>query len=598
MSGARTRQERPSRRQGGEAGPMTHSRIRGLFPALGQRVNGHPLIYFDNAATTQKPRAVIEALVRYYETDNANVHRGAHALSDRATADYEQARETVRRFLNARRPEEIVFVRGATEAINLVAQSFGRTNVGPGDEVLITELEHHANLVPWQQLCLETGARLQVLPITDRGELALDELETVLSPRTRLVALAHVSNALGTINPVRHVIEAARRYSIPVLVDGAQAVPHMDVDVQQLDCDFYAFSGHKVYGPMGIGVLYGKLSLLEAMPPWQCGGDMVRRVDYDKTTFNDPPYRFEAGTPNVEGAVGLGAALDFVENVGRRRAAAHESRLLELAVRRLDEIPGVRIVGRPAHRAGVVSFMLDDTALTPLDIAARLDAEGIAVRAGHHCCQPLMRRLGVTGTVRASFALYNTEDEVERFAEAVRSIARGKPAYLPPAQPKWRGHAGTDFPGPAAATVDAAAAALLTELDRLDDWAERYEFLIELGASAPPLPEFLKIEANRVHGCQSTVYLATRANPGTNDVLEFLADSDSSLVRGLLAMLQHLFSGQPSQDILRFDLAGFIARAGLESNLTMGRRNGLAEMVKRLRSAAADLVGNVGESQG
>jgi cysteine desulfurase/selenocysteine lyase len=571
---------------------MGASRIRGLFPALAQSANGHPLVYLDNAATTQKPRSVIEALTRFYETDNANVHRGSYALSDRATAAYEGARETVRRFLNARVPEEIVFVRGTTEAINLVAHSFGRRNVGPGDDVLITELEHHANLVPWQQLCLETGARLRLLPITDHGELALESLEKMLSPRTRLIALAHVSNALGSVNPVKRVVEAARRYGIPLLVDGAQAVPHLDVDVQNLDCDFYAFSGHKIFGPMGIGVLYGKLSLLEAMPPWQCGGDMVHRVEYDQTTFNDPPYRFEAGTPNVEGAIGLAAALEFIEDVGRRRAAEHESCLLDLAVRRLDDIPRVRIIGRPASRAGVVSFVVDDPPISPLDIAVRLDAEGIAVRAGHHCCQPLMRRLGISGTVRASFAMYNTEDEVERFAAVVRSIVRGASVSVAPARPAAPDDAGIDYPGPSAPTVDAAAGALLCELARLDEWAERYEFLIELGGKALPLHESLRTEANRVRGCQSTVYLATRVAPGTADVLEFLADSDSSLVRGLLAMLQHLFSGQRAQDILQFDLANFLARAGLESNLTMGRRNGLAEMVRRLRIAAGDLIGD------
>lgn len=592
MSVARARPDRSNRRQPSEGELMGLARIRSLFPALGQRVNGHPLVYFDNAATTHKPRAVIEALVRFYETDNSNVHRGAHALSDRATAAYEGARETVRRFLNARRPEEIVFVRGATEAINLVAQSFGRRNVGPGDEVLITALEHHANLVPWQQLCVETGAHLRILPITDHGELSLEALEQLLSPRTRLVALAHVSNALGTVNPVRQVIQAARRHAIPVVVDGAQAVPHLDFDVQELDCDFYAFSGHKVYGPMGIGVLYGKLSLLEEMPPWQCGGDMVHRVDYDQTTFNDPPYRFEAGTPNVAGAIGLAAALEFLDDVGRRRAAEHESHLLNLAVRRLDEISGVRVVGRPLHRAGVVSFVVDDPPLSPLDVAVRLDSAGIAVRAGHHCCQPLMRRLGVSGTIRAAFAVYNTEDEVERFASAVRSIARSRSVTTVPAPPESPSDLEIEFPGPAAASVEAAAGALLLELDRLDDWAERYEFLIDLGSKSPSLPESLKTDANRVRGCQSTVFLAARMAPGARDVVEFLAESDSALVRGLLAMLQQLFSGQPARDILDFDLPRFLARAGLESNLTMGRRNGLAEMVKRLRLIASSLVGD------
>lgn len=565
------------------------ARIRPLFPILDQKVHGKPLAYLDNAASTQKPRPVIEAIARFYEADNANVHRGAHALSDRATAAYEQARETTRRFLNARKPEEIIFVRGATEAINLVAQAYGRQHVGPDDEVLITEMEHHANLVPWQQLCREKGARLRIVPITDRGELRLDLLDGLLTPRTKILALAHVSNALGTINPVKEVIGMARRRGIPVLVDGAQAAPHLQIDVQDLDCDFYAFSGHKVYGPMGIGALYGKRALLESMPPWQCGGDMVHTVTFEETTFNDPPYRFEAGTPNVSGAVGLAAALEFLEGIGRSAAAEHEDRLLGLAVRRLREIPGIRIVGEADHRAGAVSFVVENPPMTALDVGGLLDAEGIAARAGHHCCQPLMRRLGIAGTVRASFAMYNTVEEVERFASAVRSIvedAGRKSATRAP------GLHVLDFsyPEPSGPSIESAASALLEELDDLDGWAERYEFLIELGRKSPPLPEVLKTEANRVRGCQSTVHMSARAKPGTRDVVEFLADSDSELVRGLLALLQALFSGRRARDILAFDLPGFLARGGLESNLSTGRRNGLAEMIKRLWAIAASFV--------
>ncbi len=379
------------------SGPADFAQIRSLFPALAQNVHGKPLVYLDNAASTQKPREVIDALVRFYESDNANVHRGAHALSDRATASYERARETVRYFLKARRAEEIVFVRGATEAINLVAQTYGRQHVGPGDEVLVTEMEHHANLVPWQQLCHEKGARLQAVPITDRGELRLDALEALLTPRTKLVALAHVSNALGTVNPVKEVIAAAHRRGIPVLVDGAQAVAHIPVNVQDLDCDFYAFSGHKIYGPMGIGVLYARWALLESMPPWQFGGDMVDVVGFGGTTFNEAPYRFEAGTPNVAGAVGLAAALDFIEGIGRGTIAAHEARVLDLAVLRLAEIPGVRLVGEPGHRAGVVSFAVEDPPLPAMDVAARLDGEGIAVRAGQsllHATDGMSRSAG------------------------------------------------------------------------------------------------------------------------------------------------------------------------------------------------------------
>jgi cysteine desulfurase/selenocysteine lyase len=590
-----TRLNRPARANGSRTLPggrtvADPAQVRRLFPALDQSIRGKPLVYLDSAATAQKPRPVIDAVVRFYEADNANVHRGVHTLGDRATAALEQARATVRRFLGARALEEIVFVRGATEAINLVAQTYGRRHVGPGDEVLVSEMEHHANFVPWQMLCQEQGARLRAIPVTDRGELLLDLLDDLLSPRTKLVALTHVSNALGTVNPVKTVVEAAHRRGIPVLVDGAQAVPHLVVDVRDLDCDFYAFSGHKVYGPMGIGVLYGKAALLESMPPWQCGGDMVRAVSLEATTFNDPPYRFEAGTPDVAGAVGLAAALDFLEGLGRQPVLDHEARLIDLAVRRLREIPGVRVVGEPALRAGVVSFMVDDPPTSPLDVGARLDLEGIAVRAGHHCCHPLMHRLGVSGTVRASFAVYSTAEDVERLAAAVEAVVGGSAARRKAGSAAGPALAAADYPGPSVPGVAAAAAALLDELDVLDRWDERYEFLIELGRKAPPLPAELETPANRVRGCQSTVYLAPHLRSATRDVVEFLADSDSELVRGLLALLQHLFSGQSAAEILAFDLPRFLAQVGLDANLTVGRRNGLGEMIKRLRAFAASVV--------
>ena len=561
---------------------------RALFPALDQKVHGKPLVYLDSAATTQKPRVVIDAVVKFYESDNANVHRGVHALGDRATAALERARATVQRFLNARRPHEIIFVRGTTEAVNLVAQTFGRANVGRGDEVLVTEMEHHGNFVPWQRLCEEKGAVLRALPINDRGELRLDTLEELLSARTKLVALSHVSNVLGTVNPVKEVIEAAHKKGIPVLVDGAQAASHVDVDVQDLDCDFYAFSGHKVYGPMGIGVLYGKLPMLDAMPPWQSGGDMVKSVGFEGTTFNDPPHKFEAGTPNVAGAVGLATALEFLDGLGRRRVAAHEANLLDLAVKRLRAIPGVRLIGDPKHRAGVVSFLVEDPPMSPLDVGARLDVEGIAVRTGHHCAMPLMTRLGVSGTVRASFALYNTAEEVERLASSLRSVvASAAQAGRAAAQARIDG---PEYPEATASNVGAAAAALRGEFDGLDDWAEKYELLIELGRRAPIMPEALKTKSNKVRGCLSTVHMTARLKPGSRDVVEFLADSDSELVRGLLALLQHLFSGQRAAEILAFDLPGFLARVGLESNLTSGRRNGFAEMIKRLLGLATELT--------
>ncbi|HZZ85099.1 MAG TPA: cysteine desulfurase [Anaeromyxobacteraceae bacterium] len=386
-------------------------RVRRDFPILARPVHGKPLVYLDNAATTQKPRAVLERLARYYEEENANVHRGVHLLSEKATAAYEGARARVARFLGATDPREVVFVRGTTEAINLVAQTFGRARVGPGDEVLITGMEHHSNIVPWQMLCQEKGASLKVVPVSDAGELDLAEVERLLGPRTRLLAIAHVSNALGTVNPVREAAALAHARGVPVLVDGAQGAPHLPVDVRELGCDFYAFSGHKLYGPTGIGVLWGRLEHLEAMPPWQGGGDMILSVSFERTIYNRVPYKFEAGTPNMAGAAGLGAALDWLERLGAEALLAHERDLCGYAAARLAAVPGVRLVGTPRERAGVVSFLMDD--VHPHDIGTILDREGVAIRTGHHCAQPLMSRFGVAATARASFAAYNTRADVD-----------------------------------------------------------------------------------------------------------------------------------------------------------------------------------------
>jgi len=394
--------------------------VRGDFPILQQTVYGKPLVYLDNAATTHKPRAVIEAIERFYEHDNSNIHRGLHALSERATAAFEGSRETVRRTLNAADAREIVFTRGTTEAINLVAQSFARPRLQPGDEVVVSTLEHHSNIVPWQLICEATGAHLRVIPISDRGELDLEAYAALLSPRTRLVAIVHVSNALGTVNPVERVIEAAHARGVPVLLDGAQAVAHMQVDVRALDCDFYAFSGHKVYGPTGIGVLYGKAAHLEAMPPYQGGGDMIASVTFEKTTWNRLPYKFEAGTPHIAGGVGLAAALDYLERLGFEGRTAHEHELLNRATAALQAIPRVRIVGTARDKASVLSFVIEG--IHPHDIGTILDRDGIAIRAGHHCTQPLMERFGVPATARASFAFYNTHAEVEALARGVARV--------------------------------------------------------------------------------------------------------------------------------------------------------------------------------
>ena len=391
--------------------------IRRDFPILSRQVRGRKLVYLDNAATSQKPRAVIEAISRYYESGNANIHRGVHFLSEHATAEHERARELVRGFLNARDSKEIIFLRGTTEAINLVAQTYGRRHVQAGDEVLITALEHHSNIVPWQLLCEEKGARLRVVPINDQGELLLDEFENLVGPRTKMVAVSHVSNALGTVNPIREIVELAHRKGVPVLVDGAQAVPHMPVDVTALDVDFYALSSHKMFGPTGVGVLYGKAQLLEAMPPYQGGGDMISSVTFEKTTYNKLPFKFEAGTPNVAGAIGLGMAIEYLNRIGMERIRDYEHELLGYAEETISAISGVRLVGEAKERAGVVSFVLEG--VHPHDIGTILDQQGIAIRTGHHCAQPVMLRFAVPATARASFAFYNTREEVDELAKGI-----------------------------------------------------------------------------------------------------------------------------------------------------------------------------------
>lgn len=395
-------------------------KIRPHFPILHQRVNGQPLVYLDNAATTQKPRVVIDAITHYYESDNANIHRGVHYLSQRATQEYEASRETVRRFLNAADASEIVFVRGATEGINLVAQTLGRLRVGAGDEVLITAMEHHSNIVPWQILCEEKGAALRVAPISDTGDLLLDEFARLLGPRTRIVAAPHVSNALGTINPLRQMADLAHRHDAVFVVDGAQAAPHLAIDVRFLDCDFYVFSGHKLYGPTGIGVLYGKSAWLNAMPPYQGGGDMIRSVTFEKTTYNKIPHKFEAGTPDISGVIGLAAAIHYVNELGLDRIEAHERGLLRYATERVSMIPGVRLIGTAKEKASVLSFVMDG--IHPHDIGTILDQEGIAIRTGHHCAQPVMERFGIPATARASFALYNTREEVDALVRGIEKV--------------------------------------------------------------------------------------------------------------------------------------------------------------------------------
>ncbi len=396
-------------------------KIRKDFPILKRKVHGRTLVYLDNGASSQKPRMVIDAIRRFYESDYANIHRGVHLLSEIATDAYEEARVKVQKMINAASAREIVFVRGATEAINLVASSFGRQRFKEGDEILITAMEHHSNIVPWQMLCEEKGARLRVAPISDEGELLLEEFEKLLNPRTRLVSVVHVSSVLGTVNPVKTIIEMAHRHGIPVLIDGAQSVPHIKIDVQELDCDFFVFSGHKMYGPTGVGVLYGKERLLEAMPPYQGGGgDMISSVSFAKTIYNELPYKFEAGTPNIAGAVGLGAAIDYLNQIVMENIAAHEHDLLDYATDALAEVSGLKIIGTAAEKSGVISFIMEG--IHPHDIGTILDREGIAIRAGHHCAQPLMERLGLPATARASLGMYNTKHEINALVSGLNKV--------------------------------------------------------------------------------------------------------------------------------------------------------------------------------
>ncbi len=408
------------RSPGGASPPFDVWRVREEFPILKETVYGKPLVYLDSAATSQKPQRVIDAMTHFFLRENANVHRGVHYLSERATEAYENARMKVAQFLNARHTDEIIFVRGTTEAVNLVAQTYGKTHVGSGDEVLITAMEHHSNIVPWQMLCEEKGAHLRVVPVSDAGELELAEMEKMIGPKTKLVAVTQVSNVLGTVNPIAQIVQMAHAQGVPVFVDGAQAAPHLAIDLQQLDCDFYAISGHKMYGPTGIGVLYGKSELLEKMPPYQGGGDMILSVSFEKTVYNKSPNKFEAGTPNMAGAVGLGAAIDFLRSMESHSFSAHEHDLLAYGMTALSKIPGLRLIGTAPLKSSVISFVFDE--IHPHDIGTILDREGIAIRTGHHCAQPLMKRFGLPATARASIGCYNTRHDIDALVAGLAKV--------------------------------------------------------------------------------------------------------------------------------------------------------------------------------
>jgi len=564
------------------------ARIRTQFPILQSTAHGHPLVYLDNGATTQKPRQVIDAISRYYESENANIHRGVYQLSQTATHLYEEARRKVAAFINAAEDKEIIFTRGTTEGINLVAQAWGREFLKPGDEVVISAMEHHSNIVPWQMICQATGAQLRVIPMNDAGELLMNDYARLLGGKTKFVAVTHLSNSLGTINDVNEIIRLAHAAGAKVLIDGAQWVAHYPTDVQAMDADFYVFSGHKLFGPTGIGVLYGKREILDAMPPWQGGGDMIESVTFEKTTYADLPNKFEAGTPNIAGAVGLGAAIDFVRSLDFSAMHAHEQALLDYATAELKKIPGLRIIGTAAKKGSLISFVIDHPPIGSYDIGVALDRQGIAVRTGHHCCQPVMDRLNIPATARASFAMYNTRADVDALAKALSTLVVSESANRPaPSQPALHGE--IRFPKPSADSPDAAAAELIEFFDFLPDWDARMHEVVGFGTHLPAMPLELKSEATRVHGCQSTVHLF---GVRRGDRLDFLADSDAALVKGLIGILQRVYAGQKAKDVLAFDIEKFLHRIGLEDHLSMGRRNGLEGMIKKIRELAAGIVAN------
>jgi cysteine desulfurase/selenocysteine lyase len=573
-----------------KSGPaaLNLAEVRRDFPILRQKFHGKDLVYLDNGATTQKPQQVIKATARYYETQNANIHRGNYALSLESTSAYEKARAAIAHFIHAADSAECLFTRGTTESINLVAASLGRILLQPGDEIIISAMEHHSNIVPWQMACEYFGAKLRVIPVNDAGELLLDKYAKLLSPRTKIVAVTHLSNVLGTINDIAPIVKQAHAAGAVVLVDGAQWVAHHPLDVQALDADFYAFSSHKLYGPTGIGVLYGKRRWLEQMPPYQGGGDMIDHVTFEKTTYAGLPNKFEAGTPNIAGAIGLHAALDYLLNIGLEKIAQHEEALLRYAQNRLAEVPGLRMIGTAKHKSGIISFVLENPAVNALDIGTRLDLDGIAVRTGHHCCEPLMGRLGVERTVRASLGIYSSAAEIDALADALLALRRERAGSASGAAAPAGSLPMDEVPYPPASAESPQAAAehLLEEFSYLDDWNDRYQYIIDLGNQLPPLPSSERTDFNRVHGCQSTVFLSARKRPKTPDTLDFLANSDADIVNGLIAILQRLFAGQKASQILAFDTNLFLTKLGLDKNLALTRRNGLASMIGRILSLA------------
>lgn len=553
-------------------------RLREFFPILRQTVRGVPLVYLDNAATVQKPVGVIDAVKHFYERDNANIHRAAHDLSSRATLGFEAVRGKICAFLNARSEREIIFTRGTTESINLIAHSYGALAVASGDDILLTELEHHSNIVPWQLLAQRTGARVVAAPISDAGDILLDKFRERLSTKTKIVSFTHVSNALGTVNPVRELIALVRKYApqAVVVVDGAQWAAHGPTDVRALDADFYCFSAHKVFGPTGVGILYGKQEILERMPPFLGGGDMIERVSFRETTFAKPPSRFEAGTPNIAGVIGFGAALDFLALASWKAIAEHEVKIGRRVIEGLSSIEGIKLVGRPAERISVASFRIEGMA--PIDAAVMLNNYGVAVRAGHHCCMPLMERLGVQGTVRASWCLYSNDFDVDTLLAGVAAVTQRRSVKR---LVRVEERVSITFSEPFAATVHDAAKRLRDEFDDCIDSAMKQELLFELGQSHRNLLERLRECTTPIAGCMSEVrVLFQKTEEGR---LMMASDANAAVVRGLLTILERLISGHPIAELVEFDFPNFFAELGIESFLSTQRRTGLEGVLQLLQ---------------
>lgn len=533
--------------------------IRAQMPTLLQQVNNSQLIYLDNAATTHKPEAVIQAVDSFYRYHNSNVHRASHALSAEATSRFEAAREQTAKFLNAASAQEIIWTKGTTESINLVANSLGE-HFTEGDEILISTMEHHANIVPWQMLAERKKLSIKVIPLSESGDLDPQAFSNLLTEKTRLVAITHVSNALGTINPVKEMIRTAHDAGALVLVDGAQALPHFRVDVKDLDADFYVFSGHKLYAPTGVGVLYGKQHLLESMPPWQGGGEMIKKVSFEKTTYNQLPFKFEAGTPNIAGVIGLGEAINWLSKLDQNLLHEHEQALFDKALDGCSQIKGFSRIGSPQQSVSLLSFTLKGQ--HQQDIGLMLDKRGIAVRTGHHCAMPLMNHLGLTGTTRASFAFYNTLDEVERFVTALDELNKPEQFHAP----------------------DLIHKGLLQRLQQSRSWNERYREIMLTGKALPSMPQSLKVEANLVNGCESNTWLYHESNRSGN--LVFNVDSDARIIRGLLALLMEIFNNKTPEQILAQDIEKLFIELELEKHLSPSRGNGLKAVVERIYKIA------------